>query len=460
MADPIVLAQSAPPVQPGSPASAAPSRADQIRELVSYGAFDWSVSRDDQARVLDLLRNDPDLNTTIGALAADANFVGTSSLTTMLKRVDIPEFRRDVIDVLARGANDTNAQAIRRELNGTDIQSVSGLGGAGGTAVNDQVWQVRFNLVRLGVPPTGPSFDRSPYAGLVSSDPTAPFTGAGATGVNPTDVSVPLGDQWRMLTGDAATTRRYHNPVGDLNGYLASLPPGARTQQAELFLNQPISTPMRDVWGDAPPTRAQVIEVAARQHNLDPKLVAAFLLAEQRDQSRNEDGKDIAAALNAGHNSSIGLGQVVISTARDNNLLGDSVSPELSRTAGPYAMTRLLSDDAANIFAAARYIRQVADRGSTIPLATLEARTLAAQQQEAIANGLPPPTAATYTRVATMYPGFDPAAYAGHSSHWPAANIAALGSEYTSRAWDGRWSAWGGFVGEAYNDVRASGVFR
>ncbi len=431
-------------------------RAQQIRELTSYGVFDWSVSRSDQDQVLSLLRSDPNLDATLADLASDANMFGASSLTAMIKRVDIPELRREMIDTLAQRSGENGAERVRQELNDVDIAS-----GGYGSGTSEQVWQLRFNLVRLGVPTEGAAFDRAPYADLVSGDPTQPFTGAGASGVTPTDIGVPLGDQWRMFTGDPATTTAYSNPVGGLNTYLDTLPPGDRARQAELFLSQPIASPMTEVWGDRPPSRAQVIEVAARQYNLEPELVAGFLLAEQRDQSRNEDAKDIAAALNAFHNSSIGLGQVVISTARNHELFQDVVSPEYTRVldTSTYGMTRMLSDDAANIFASARYIRQVADSGSATPLATLEARTLAADQQWARDNGTEVPTAETYNRVVDRYPGFDPAAYSGHSSTWPDANIAALGSEYTSRAWDGRWSAWGSFVQAARSDVVSAGVF-
>jgi hypothetical protein len=53
----------------------------------------------------------------------------------------------------------------------------------------------------------------------------------------------------------------------------------------------------------------------------------------------------------------------------------------------------------------------------------------------------------------------DLAAYANDSSTWPEDNIRALGSEYTSRAWDDRLSpGWGEFVFQAVVDCRASGA--
>ncbi len=438
-----------PPAPPPEPVEVAsqPTTAARIRELTSISLTDWFVTRDDQAEVVRLLRADGNLDATVRDLAGDPNLFGVSSLTAMLRRVSDPDLRRQMIDILARGVDETNAGRIRRELNGIDIQVTSG-GGATIATAAEQVWQVRFNLVRAGVPSSGPAFDRQPFADLVSSDPAQPFTGVGASGINPTQGTMDLGDQWRVLTGNPNTTARYSNPIpGSLPGYLAGLSEADRARQAELFLRQPISSPMGDVWGPNPPTRAQVIEAAARRYNLDPATLAAFLLAEQRDQSRNEDLKDIAAALNAGHNSSIGLGQVVISTARDNQLFTDAVSPELMRLTGTPTMTRFLSDDAMNIFAAAKYIRQVADQGAGLSLAELEARTSAAEGSSA-------------APLSSRYPGFDPSRYSGNSRAWGDGNIAALASEYTSLAWDGRWSpGWGQFVVEARRDVLASGVF-
>jgi hypothetical protein len=61
----------------------------------------------------------------------------------------------------------------------------------------------------------------------------------------------------------------------------------------------------------------------------------------------------------------------------------------------------------------ARYIRQVADHGSRLSRAALP-NTVAA------------------------FPGLDLGRYAGNSATWPADNIRALASEYTSAPWDDR----------------------
>nr|MBA3599636.1 hypothetical protein [Acidobacteriota bacterium] len=69
-----------------------------------------------------------------------------------------------------------------------------------------------------------------------------------------------------------------------------------------------------------------------------------------------------------------------------------------------------------------------------------------------------------------FFPGVDFGKLKENSSTWSQANIQALGSEYTSAAWDVPKPekkppfvdspGWGYFVGEAYKDVSASGIFK
>lgn len=133
-------------------------------------------------------------------------------------------------------------------------------------------------------------------------------------------------------------------------------------------------------------------------------------------------------------NTSIGLGQVVVSTARRHNLFSDFISASIAAKLSHDEIARLLTSDEFNIFAVAKYIRIVADQASTLTAATL------------------PNTVATF-------PGINFAAFGAHSSGWPPDNISALGSEYTSRAWDDSVSpGWGGFVYEAYSDVTSAHV--
>lgn len=185
-------------------------------------------------------------------------------------------------------------------------------------------------------------------------------------------------------------------------------------------------------------SRADVIRVAAQRYNLEPELVAAFILAEQRDQTQREDGKDYTAATSLLQgDTSIGLGQVKISTAQRNQIFTDLMSQRTQRNLKQNDVARLLADDAVNIFASARYIRLVADAGARTPAARLP-------------------------KTMQQFRGLDMAVFARHSSEWTESNIRALASEYTSRAWDDQKLSpgWGYFVFTAYGDVRTSDVFR
>jgi hypothetical protein len=419
---------------------------DTVRSVISYGFTDWAVSSAEETRVLTVLEADPDLSLTV----VDLELAGM--VPELFDRIDDPANRRRLLQLMGARLNPTARAIVEPHVRRL------------GTAA-----ELQYNLGRLGVTSGAAAFNPAPLeSALVSPTRTArtgttgghltqPFTGVGATGIIPTTryagtfytspgvPQIPIGDQALLAAGHAATVATYSNPLpGDLSAYLATLSATQRSQQAELLLRRPIATVEESSYAGNLPSRAQVIVAAARAHNLHPQLVAAFILAEQRDQSQAEDAKDFqgATSLMQG-NTSIGLGQVVISTARRRDLFADLLSTStrtqhgLSATSGPghHATARLLASDEFNIFAAARYIRQVADQGAAISLASL------------------PNTAAAF-------PGINMAAYAGNSTTWPDPNIRALASEYTSRAWDDTLSeGWADFVWEAYRDVGASGVF-
>lgn len=396
--------------------------AEQIKGLLSYGVFDWAVTAGEERQIVDLLKNDPNLPATVGELNR------SGWLGTLFQRVDEPATRRELVRLFG-ASPDAGTRALAEP-------QVNSLG---------REWQVQYNLARLGVPGAGTSFDRTPFQSLISNDPTHAFTGVGATGANPTSLSIPLGDQWSLWRNDPATVRRYTNPLGNLQQYLNTLTPNQRAQQAELLLRQPVSTTMPESYAGQLPSRADVIRAAAARYNLEPQLIAAIILAEQRDQTQNEDAKDYTGATSlAGANTSIGLGQVVISTARRGDLFSDLISADSRGGLSHSELAGLLADDTANIFAVSKYIRTVADA----------------------ANAAPPEVRA---RFQSYFPGVDFDKFRGHSSTWPIQNVRALGSEYTSAPWDNRPGnnppyvdspGWGNFVGEAYRDVQASRVFR
>lgn len=193
-----------------------------------------------------------------------------------------------------------------------------------------------------------------------------PFSGVGATGVNPTDLpSIAFGDQLKLLNKDPATVTKYSNPLGDLGAYLSQLSPQDKLNQAQTLVGQPISTLFPDAYPGYPPSRAKVMSAAARKYDLTPQLIGAIILAEQRDQTRDEDAKDYQAAVSIkSANTSIGLGQVVVSTAIKYELFTDLLGQPVRRGLSRKAVATLLASDEFNIFATARYIRYVANLAS------------------------------------------------------------------------------------------------
>jgi hypothetical protein len=438
------------PVRTAIGAVALTPTSDAVAHDLSYAANDWAVTAAEEKSILDALDRDPDLSSTITDLRA------AGMLGALFDRIDEPGNRMRLLRILGRGLN-TAARAL--------VEPIVRAMGTGS--------ELQFNLGRFGVPSAAPAFDptaletavvgtaRTSRTGHTGGHLSQPFTGVGATGVIPitryagtfyTSPGVPMIPAWDkalLAVGDEPTRAKYKNPltygpspVGTA-AYLGSLTATQRTQQAELLLKRKIATVEEGSYEGKLPSRAQVITAAARAHNLHGPLVAAFILAEQRDQSQAEDAGDYQGATSIKQgNTSIGLGQVVISTARRHDLFADLASDPtrttygLNKTSGPGhdATARLLASDEYNIFAVARYIRKVADAGATKSLAAL------------------PHTAANF-------PGIVLAAYAGNSRTWPDDNIRAIGSEYTSEAWDdGLVLDWAEFVYQAYRDVVATGI--
>lgn len=345
-------------------------------------------------------------------------------------------------------------------------------------------------------------FDRSKFNGVLSSDPGAPFTGSGATGTSPVDSKIPIGDLaamaryhqgekdikmlseqkkkleetlfsprkdmpehirerhdqilnneldrnyglYKMTRGVmdklAPTVDSYRNPLtikGDDADPKKNWDAETRQRQANLLLEQPISTIHGDKYGKEKPTRAEVIDAAAKKYNLDPSVVAGVILQEQRDQSAKEDAADYGGATLGGRDNSIGLGQVLMSTAMKNNadVLSDTVSAADRKNLSRGEVARLLASDEHNIFATARYLRSVADMApdaGRVPGSLSETRK--------------------------QFPGFDPNGYG--NVNWSDANIKAIASEYSSRPWDDRVflpSGYPQFVLDAVRDVQRTGIF-
>lgn len=393
-----------------------------IERLISYTWTDWTVTMNEEVAVLGVLRTDPDIAATIRDLNA------SRMLYALVERVDEGDNPRQLIELLGGGSDTGTKILVRPAVSAYRIYLIWYF---------DLSHELQNGFRRLGARFSATPFNMAPYAALVPSASDTPFSGAGASGVNPATLSIPLSDQVLMAAGHDATRARYSNPIpGSLPAYLATLSPTQRRQQAELLVRQSIVSIVPHSYGARLPSRADVMRLAAAQHNLHPALLAAFILAEQRDQSRNEDAKDLTAATSILQaNTSIGLGQVVVSTARGEDLFSDLLSASFRSSLNHTCIAMLLASDEFNIFAVAKYIRLVANRAAGRPIASLP-------------------------NTKRAFPGINMAAYAANSRTWPDDNIRALGSEYTSAPWDDRLSVgWGNFVYEAYRDVLASGIF-
>jgi hypothetical protein len=409
-----------------------------IEALISYSATDWAVTDTEEDRVIALFVGDATPSATIRDLSS------SGMLDELAGRVATR--RRSLVELLGGRCDAGSAALARTEIVALDAALSRPRGRAPAppppalhgnwTTLFDICQDLQNNLRRLGVSGGAPAFNATPYARLISSSGTAPFSGAGATGVNPHTLSIPLVDMARLAAGHGPTEARYSNPIpGSLPGYLATLSAPDRMDQATVLVSLPIVSAVPDSYAGNIPSRGQIMRAAAAAHNLHPALLAGFILAEQRDQSRNEDAKDLIAATSIMRgNTSIGLGQVVVSTAQRNDLFADLLSASVRGSLSHEQVAHLLASDEFNIMAVARYIRIVANRAAGMSIATLPS-----------------------TRSA--FPGISMGAYAANSSAWPADNIRALGSEYTSRPWDDSLSVgWADFVYEAYRNVQAAGV--
>lgn len=94
--------------------------------------------------------------------------------------------------------------------------------------------------------------------------------------------------------------------------------------------------------------RIKYIQKYSKKYGVDPKLVAAVILSEQRDQSKAEDVTDFVGGI-FGFNTSVGLGQIKVVTARE-------LFPDEFRNVPDAYVTIKLSEDEFNIQAIAKYL--------------------------------------------------------------------------------------------------------
>lgn len=417
---------------PGDRSVALTATSELIRERLSFGLGNLRIGSDDQSAVVAALQADPNVDATAGDL-------GDEGLILVFSRMGNARHLCDATQAIAARTRSSRPRAraamqralrlpghpgsLHRTSTWYHAQALEFFDACAG--LGDAVRRHRFGGAAGCAAPT------TNYSGRTT---TSPFSGVGATGVNATTRSVPVTDQASMVLGDEAVRSRYENPLGGLGSYLAALSPQQRLGQARQLICQPVSTVMGYAYRNAPPSRSVVMGAAGRLYRLEPALIAAIALAEQRDQTSNEDAAEYGAAASIlERNTSIGLSQVVVSTARRHDLfrdLGTSASRQPHRF-----IASLLASDEFSIFASAKYIRTVADQASRM-------------------------TRSSQSNITGYFAGLDMAAYARHSRDWPFDNIRAIGMEYTSRPWDNSLlgAAWGDFVSEGYTTISRGGI--
>jgi len=193
-----------------------------------------------------------------------------------------------------------------------------------------------------------------------------------------------------------------------------------------------------------------LIEKAAQQNALHPEVLAAILIAEQRDQKDEigvfvkniylgtysaETTKKLGGYLGwmLNMDASIGLGQIRPRTVQQFNLggAGNLTTPRI---------TGKLSEPEFNIAAAAQYARIIANAGARYT--KRDYQTIFAGRSDK-----------------TFMAGLNLADFAKHSLDWKPGHLILLGSEYTSTMWDGKYKPyWGLNVLRAYQDALAWNV--
>ena len=416
---------------------------DEIIKLLELGDLVRWVTTTERVQALELLKSDAQFDSTIAQLFSKGLF--TDFLFQYSGRLSSPSLF-DLVMVCASRGGRTSVSMIEGSLRGLYFRDrdASILQGRFGMA--PQVFALASDLAismrNYGLLSYGGG--RVSTAATVPTDPKASFSGSGATGRDISDERVPASHQARILIEQKANpqadpgasgpiSRRYSNPLwGGL-----TLPSSAqeRLRQAARITSLPIATLFDSIYLNGRPSRSAIMRVAARKYRLTPEVIGAIILAEQRDQSRNEDKLDYTAAthLVARRTTSIGLGQVRDDTAQRTDLFSGLLERRRRQALNNSQIATLLTSDEFNIFAVAKYIRHVADLVG-----------------KKTAKDLP------YT--ARIFPGINFGAYARAANTWPSANVAALGAEYTSRPWDDRVTGWGSFVGEAFADMSGAAI--
>lgn len=279
------------------------------------------------------------------------------------------------------------------------------------------------------------------------------LTNNAATGIGILETMPGLGDfldfgvQSARMGWAAATDRQFREDLMD---------PSTRKQAVKNYLGNPsdAGVPLTDLFEGTDADRQQgarnlllphkdAILDAASANALEPEMVGALALTEQRDQRGAENVMDwlMGTVMGEGETSS-GLTQVTANSARRYDLVDD----QHRMTDRQLAIA--LHDPATNLMAGAERLRIGANLGAQ---AEADGRNLAADD--------------------LMAPGqrVDLSVMGQHSSDWHDAHRRLAIEEYTSSPFDdellqsghipGASSWWGWFGVEGYHDIQKAGIF-
>ena len=187
-----------------------------IDSLLSYAWNDWAVTRQEMRRIVTALKADSRIDATINDLKA------SDGLLRLFTRVTDPGLLRQVVAVLASRSSSSYGVARVELVSVKALNPVLTATGPWSNFSAEAFFDICHDLGAASLA-NGFSVAVSPAgaAAPAPSNPAAPFSGAGATGTNPTTLSIGLIDQAALAAGHDATEARYSNPIpGSLPAYL------------------------------------------------------------------------------------------------------------------------------------------------------------------------------------------------------------------------------------------------
>lgn len=283
-------------------------------------------------------------------------------------------------------------------------------------ALVNEKWSTQMKLMELGVADEPSKFDGKKHPGIDQPHSNnTQWGGSGITGVYPgSRERIPFTDVIKLWRRDSETLIKYDDVRGTPPSFITGKRNFKRQDYVDVFLNRPIVTKDPDAYCGTTPSRAALIRSAACKHGIAPHVLAGFLLAEQQDQTINEDRVDYQAGAGlggAGKNTSVGIAQIQMKNgmAKNADIFSDLL-PSYIRGSNRVRVASYLASDEYAIFAAARFIRNLANEG--------------AKKMES--GGLP--------NTRARFPNATPAVLRG--DRWNEDAVMILGSEYTSTPWD------------------------